>query len=96
MAANENMSSTPDSHCCAKNHAGIPAGILQLAGRFQESFVQCPAVPAQKGTVAVLGRRPFGYTYMIHVYKYICAHINVCVSYFIWGLEHAGAFVQSP
>ena len=39
--------------CGAELLAGIPAGLPQLTGRLPENLVQCPAVPATKGTVAV-------------------------------------------
>ena len=52
------MSNIPDSHCCAVILAGVTAGHSQLTGRLQETQVQCPAVPATKGTVAVRAAGP--------------------------------------
>ena len=66
--------------------AGVTAGPPQLTGRLQENLVQCPAVPATKGTVAVRAAGPLDYMCVrawkcvyIHTYIYIYININIYI-----------------
>ena len=49
----------------AEISAGPPAGILQIPGHLQEESCAVPCrAESQTGTVAVPGRRPFGYIWI--------------------------------